>query len=226
MGSVLGLMGGVVVGALSGKAEGIIVGAVAGAVAGGMIGSVYFEHSRIEEDNKRLYAYLESIDGNISGMDVVTAAATSSLQCYDREFNMLVAAMREKKIDREAAAKRFAEISSGREEAINILGEISKYGRDLNQEYAEAMQKEENIVVNPKKPQAKYASNSDYQKYNSRCQKRAENTAAIQRVRDKSETLVQKADSISRIQEAAQAESAKQTDEIQKIMNDLADIRA
>lgn len=227
LGSVLGVMGGAVIGALSGlKPEGIVAGAVLGAVAGGLISSVYWDHSKISEDNKRLSTYLESIDGNISGMDVVTAAATSSLQCYDREFNFLISAIRERTIAKEAAAKRFAEISSGREEAISILGEVSKYGRDLNQEYAEAMKKEENIVLNPTKPQPKYATDDDYKRYRARRQNKAKNAASIKRVRDKSESLIQKSDSIKRIQEEAQSVTARQTEEINKIMADLADIRA
>lgn len=227
IGGTLGVVGGAVIGAASGfRPEGIAAGAIVGAIAGGLISNIYWDHHKIKEDNKRLATYLETIDGNITGMDVVTASATSSLQCYDREFNLLITAMRDKTIDKDAAAKRFAEISSGREEAINILGEVSKYGRDLNQEYAEAMKKEEKVVLNPTKPQPKYATEDDYKQYRIRRKNKPENTAAIQRVRDKSESLLQKSDSIKRLQNEAESVTAKQTEEINKIMADLADIRA
>lgn len=227
IGGTLGVVGGAVIGAASGfRPEGIAAGAIVGAIAGGLISNIYWDHHKIKEDNKRLATYLETIDGNITGMDVVTASATSSLQCYDREFNLLITAMRDKTIDKDAAAKRFAEISSGREEAINILVEVSKYGRDLHKEYEGAMHNEKVELLDPTPPQTKKPKPRLIQQYHERRRNIKTNEKAIQRVTNKSEQLIEKSDSIKRLQNEAESVTAKQTEEINKIMADLADIRA
>lgn len=105
------IVGSALVGVLSGmKPAGFITGAVAGAALGGMVSNVYWKAAKERDDTKRLYKYSELIDGDVSQMDVVQAAATASLQCYDRELAALVRNIKERKIDRQAAETRYREI--------------------------------------------------------------------------------------------------------------------
>lgn len=115
-GAILGAAGGLLVS--GGKAEGAAIGAVTGAGIGGMAGA----SSAKQEEKKRLARYLTELDGDIRGLDNVTAAGRLSIQCYDREFKVALKAFKSKRISRQELDARYAEIKSGTAEATNFMG--------------------------------------------------------------------------------------------------------
>lgn len=140
-GAMLGALGGALLGLLAsgGKWQGAVVGGAAGGVAGTVAGNVYATKQQEADDNRRLASYLQDIDGDISHLDVVGAAARNSLQCYDRQFAVLLRDIKARTISRESAQARYAEISSGREEAIALMGDAVTHARSLDQQYEEAL---------------------------------------------------------------------------------------
>lgn len=152
-GAAVGALGGALIGFLAsgGKWQGAVAGAATGAVTGAVAGNVYASKQKEADDNKRLASYLQDIDGDISKLNVETAAARTSLQCYDRSFSALVSQIKARSIDRTAAQKRFGEITSGREEAMAILGDAISNARNLNQQYEDAFVNEERDMRSPQK---------------------------------------------------------------------------
>lgn len=144
-GAMIGALGGALLGLLAsgGKWEGAVVGGATGGVTGTMIGHSQASRQQMADDNRRMANYLQDIDGDISNLDIVGAAAKTSLQCYDRNFQTLLTEIRSKKISREAAQSRYAEIASGREEAIALLGDAASQGENLSRQYEQALAYEE-----------------------------------------------------------------------------------
>lgn len=209
-GALIGALGGALVGLLAsgGKWQGAVVGGATGGVAGTMVGNMYARKQQEADDNRRLASYLQDIDGDISNLDVAGAAARNSLQCYDRQFAVLIADIKAKTITREAAQQRFAEISSGREEAIALLGNAVEHGRNLNQQYEQAFASEAQQMQTPQKlaqGQAAYR------------QKASTLNAAKQR----KQSLVQKTTSLESERSQAQATSSAQLKEIQDQMQNI-----
>ena len=131
-GALIGALGGALLGFLSrGDLEGAIVGGVAGAATGAVMGNLYAKNQQIADENKRMMVYLEEIEGDIHNLDIVSASATSTLQCYDREFALLLEAITNKAVTRLEAENRFREISQGRDEALKLLGQAITRGRDF-----------------------------------------------------------------------------------------------
>lgn len=120
-GALIGALLGAALGAISGHGsiEGILTGAAVGGVTGTVAGAS--NGSAQAEENKRLAEYLDQIDGDISNLDLSTASARISLQCYDRQFNSLLQATRNMTMATSEIVSRFQEIESGRQEAIDIL---------------------------------------------------------------------------------------------------------
>lgn len=214
-GAVIGALGGALIGLLAtgGKWQGAVVGGATGGVAGTVAGNIYAKKQQEADDNRRLASYLQDLDGDISNLDLAGAAARTSLQCYDRQFNLLVAAIRAKQIDRQSAAARYAEISSGREEAIAILGNAAQYGRNLDQQYEQAFMSEEQNISKP----AQSAASKP---------KAAASKRNLETARSKKQTLVHKTRVIEQQKSEAQETSARQTREINEVMANLEDIRA
>lgn len=214
-GAVIGALGGALVGLLAtgGKWQGAVVGGATGGVAGTMAGNMYARKQQEADDNRRLASYLQNLDGDISHLDLAGAAARTSLQCYDRQFNQLVAAIRAHQIDRQSAAARYAEISSGREEAIAILGDAAQYGRNLDQQYEQAFMNEEQNLATPT-PQAASKPKVAAKKKN------------LETARSKKQALAQKTRVIEQQKSEAQEASARQTREINEVLANLEDIRA
>lgn len=152
-GAIVGALGGALLGLLAsgGKWQGAVVGGATGGVVGTMAGNMYARKQQEANDNIRLASYLQDIDGDISNLDLAGAAARSSLQCYDQQFRILLTQIKARQITREAAQQRFAEITSGREEAINILGSAVAHGQNLNQEYEQAFASEQQQMQTPQK---------------------------------------------------------------------------
>lgn len=140
-GAFMGALGGALVGFLTsgGHWQGAVTGAATGGVTGTMLGYAYGREEQEKGDNKRMARYFEEIEGEISNLDISTAAARVSLQCYDKSFNELLPMIKDGQIDRATAEKRFEEISTGRSEAIEILGYATTQGEDLATQFKEAM---------------------------------------------------------------------------------------
>lgn len=129
-GGLIGLISAAVYGAITGRGDPAhIAGSVgAGMAVGGTVGAIHNRSSK--EDNRRLAAWLEQIDGNIEGLDdVVRAGATLALQCYDKNFARLLAEMEKRQMDAQGAKDRFAEIVRGREEACALLNRPPETGK-------------------------------------------------------------------------------------------------
>lgn len=214
VGAGLGAVGGALIGLLTtGKWQGAVMGAAVGGVGGSMVGNAYGRKQQEKNDNIRLNSYLQDIDGDISNLDVASAAARSSLQCYDRQFKALIGEIKAKQIAREAAQSRYAEIQSGREEAIAILGNAAQHGENLDQEYERAFASEQQQLQSPQKmAQGKAA----YQ----------QNMRSLQAAKSRKRTLTQKTASIREERLAAQNDTSAQTRELQEAMAQLQDIRS
>lgn len=209
-GAVVGALGGAFLGFLAsgGKWEGAVIGAAAGGVTGTVAGNIYASKQQEVDDNRRLASYLQDIDGDISNLDVVGAAARNSLQCYDRQFATLIKDMKAGTISREAAQARYGEISSGREEAIAILGDAASYARNLDSQYEQALVAEQRNLETP----VKVAEGPVAVKRKS---------AAINTARKRKTTLVQAANSFDAEKSAAQRVSGSQNAEMQTVLRDL-----
>ena len=206
-----GAGGGAALGALGGALFGLLLsgGKWEGAAAGGIMGASHAQAQRQRDDNMRLAAYLQNIDGDISDLDITSAAARTSLQCYDQQFALLIKDIKAKTIDRETAARRYAEISSGREEAIALLGNAVTHARNLDQQYEQAFASEERSIASRGALQSPA--------------RRQQNTQAIKVARQKKQVLTQKTAALDREKSAASEVTSRQTQEINEA---LADIRA
>lgn len=147
-GALIGALGGALIGLLGsgGKWQGAAVGAATGGAAGAITGGMYGNSQQQAEDNRRMAEYLENLNGDISHLDISAAAAKTSLQCYDKQFQALLSQIKARKISRDVAWARFREISDGREEAIAILGDAAEAGRNLERQYEQAFAQEERQV--------------------------------------------------------------------------------
>ncbi len=215
-GAAIGAIGGALLGLLAsgGKWQGAAIGAASGAVAGGVMGNIYASKQREADDNRRLASYLEDIDGDISKLDIQSAAARNALQCYNRQFDALISAIKSRSISREAARARYAEIASGREEAIALLGNTANESRNLEQQYEQALVQEEQALNSPRKLNATSAP------------KRKQNDSQISAARAKKQNMLVKASALDREKEEATMLSSRQNEEINAIMGNLGDIRA
>lgn len=210
VGAGLGAVTGALVGlATTGRWQGALMGGVMGAAGGAMVGNMYGRKQQEKDDNIRLASYMQDLDGDISNLDIQSAAARSSLQCYDRQFTVLLGEIKARQITRDAASTRFAEIQSGREEAIAILGNAYQQGTNLNQEYEKAFASEQQQISTPQK-KATYRQNSQ----------------TLNAARQRKKALTQKTAAISEERTAAQNQSSLQAQQINQAMAELSDIRA
>lgn len=212
-GALLGAFTGAMIGLLAtGKWQGAVMGGAAGGVAGSVAGNIYGKKQQEKDDNIRLNSYLQDIDGDISNLDIVSAAARSSLQCYDGQFNILISEIKAKQISRQAAEQRFAEISDGREEAIALLGNAWQHGQNLNQEY-------ENAFINEQKNISAPAQSTQTVSYQQKA-------ATLNKARQRKAALAQKTADVSRQRQQAVTDTSRQTREINEAYAALADIRS
>ena len=213
-GAVLGAAGGALIGLLTtGKWQGAVMGAAMGGVGGSMVGNAYGSQQQQREDNMRLNRYLQELDGDISNLDVASAAARSSLQCYDREFQALLGGIRSGQISREVAHSRYVEIQNGREEAIAILGDAAAQGESLDQQYEQAFASEEQQI---RSPQAMSQGQAAYQ----------QKASALNAARKRKQAITRKTASIREEKTQAQNVTRSQNKEINDALSQLRDIRA
>jgi len=144
---VAGALLGAVVGAIAtGKAEGAAIGAGVGALAGGMTGYALAKQRQIKDDNTRMASYLQDLDGDISGLDRVSAAAKASRNCYDDQFRKAVEMFKAKQITRAEFTERYQEIQSGSQEAGRILGDVISGAAQKAAQYQDALTSEAKIA--------------------------------------------------------------------------------
>lgn len=143
-GAFVGALGGALLGfALTGKAGGAAAGAVSGGLIGGAVGYQLAQSRQIADDNRRMAAYLQDLDGNISHLDIASASARTALQCYDRQFKMLILAIRHRRVSYGEAQQMFSEIQAGTKEAAAILGTLEHNASDMERQYRAALASEE-----------------------------------------------------------------------------------
>ncbi|MDR3358921.1 MAG: hypothetical protein LBN96_08775 [Desulfovibrio sp.] len=146
-GAAAGAILGALIGALAtGKVEGVAAGGVAGGVAGGAIGYSRAKQRQIRDQNARMAAYLRDLDGDIAGIDAVNASARHSLQCYDREFNLLVADYKSGRISRIELDRAYQEIKNGMGEAGHLLGATAERNQARDEQYEAAVAGETRTV--------------------------------------------------------------------------------
>ncbi|MBQ7617886.1 MAG: hypothetical protein IJS50_03330 [Desulfovibrio sp.] len=201
-GAVLGALGGALLGFLStGKVEGALVGGVSGAAAGAVIGNIYAKKKQIADDNRRLASYLEDIDGDIRQLDIVSASARTTLDCYDHEFANLLQLIKSKRVSRAEAEQRFGEISTGREEAIALLGKAVTKAQDLDRQYEEAFRQEEATSTKTARRRVQKVS------YN--------------QARRHKQGLTRKAADVAKQKESANARAAKDKQDFQSFLDEI-----
>ncbi len=142
-GGLLGALFGALTGYLiTGKAEGALWGAAAGGAAGTAAGWLEAEAERDADANRRLSSYLGRIEGDISGLNHVTASARLAVQCYDERFRDALAAYKAGRIGRGELQARYAEIRSGTQEAARLMGRTADRTRERERLYAQALLEE------------------------------------------------------------------------------------
>lgn len=140
---VLSGMATAIIGAIAGGVNGtsMAVGIGVGSAIGGTMGAMGKTSAQQREDNKHLAAYLEQIDGDIDGLDIVSAAAKVSQQCYNREFRQLLMAMKDRTVTEQAALSRFNEIKAGENETAQLLKQQANMPQ-LQAEFDKALREE------------------------------------------------------------------------------------
>ena len=135
-GAILGSLLGAVVGyAATGKASGAAVGAVAGAGVGSVAG-----HATAKSQERDMLArHLSQLQGDISGVDNVTAAGRLAIQCYDKEFKSALASFKAGRLTRDQLRSRYAEITSGTQEALSLMGSTIQDARAREGQYQAAL---------------------------------------------------------------------------------------
>jgi uncharacterized protein YceK len=143
------LIGAIIGGVATGDVRGAAAGAVVGGAAGGLAGYALAKQRQIKDDNQRLASYLQDIDGDITGLDRVTAAAQVARKCYDTQFAQAIAAFKEGRMSRAELTERVTEINNGSTEASRILGTVIAGASDKEKQYQDALVSESQMAKRP-----------------------------------------------------------------------------
>ena len=139
-GAVAGALIGALIGGLAtGKIEGAVAGGVVGGVTGGAIGYSQSKQRQMRDQNVRMASYLRDLDGDIAGIDTVNASARYSLQCYDKEFKLLIAEYKSGRISKIELDNAYQEIKSGMGEAEHLLGAAIERNKERDAQYEAAL---------------------------------------------------------------------------------------
>ena len=244
-GALLGAFGGALLGLLTtGEARGAVAGAVIGGAGGAMMGHATAKNAQEHEENRLMYQYIQEIDGDISNLDLVSAAATTSLQCYDRRFRSTVNDYKNGRITRAELSDRYSEIQSGTREASNLLGDAANNGRDMERRYRQALHegvspeeqanggRSRNYAYygdgyadpygNPEPPARNYSKPSSQKRYHSEAaqpkQQRTYKSEAAKKAQKKTNDLSRRVDDISSAKRAAEKQTRQQEAEMQAII--------
>lgn len=151
-----GAAAGAALGALIGygssrKASGALIGGAIGAIAGGAAGGIYGQHAQDKNDAALLADYNARLDGGIAETNKATAAAKMARQCYERQFATAASEYKAGRLSREEFNARYVEVTSGMEEAAEILGMTNRKSAETAQTYAQALQQEKQRVSSERK---------------------------------------------------------------------------
>lgn len=123
LGTLAGLASGAVSALFTGDPMNIVSGAAIGAAGGTVAGGVYggTMQDNQAQKNALMAQWYREIDGNIEGLSFNGAAATVSLQCYNRRLTELQKEVDTGIITPAIAEPRLQEIELGRQEAYALL---------------------------------------------------------------------------------------------------------
>ncbi len=242
-GALIGAVGGALLGLLTGKAENAVTGAVIGGAGGAVAGYATGKNAQEQEENRLMYQFIQEIDGDISNLNLVSAAASSSLQCYDRRFRSTVNDYKNGRITRAELNNRYSEIQSGTREASNLLGDAANSGRDLERRYQQALnegvspQEQANggrsrsyayygdgypYSDSPKPSDQRYSKPSTQKRYRPSAAKpspqRTYKSENAQKIRKKTVDLSRRVDDLSAAKRAAEDQTRQQEAEMQAII--------
>ncbi len=139
-----GLLGGLA-GALSGgdnAGRNALIGAAAGALVGGAAGYYTERQRQITDDNQRIASYGSDFERSAMDLDRNIVHAKAAQDCYQREFENLRAAHRNKSMSDAEGRNRFAEIVGGLKETNALLAAADgRAGEDIDT-YTQAYEKD------------------------------------------------------------------------------------
>lgn len=121
LGTLAGAVGGAVSALFTGNplniVSGAAIGAAGGTVAGGVAGST---DDNLAQKNRLMAQWQQTTAEDIQAMSFNQAAATMSLQCYNKRFAEIQKDIKAGAITLEAAQPMLTEIETGRQEASNL----------------------------------------------------------------------------------------------------------
>lgn len=115
------LIGAAVGGLATGDWKGALAGAAVGGTAGAVGGNIYGKNQQQKRDAAYLAEYAQMLDEDTASMNRVTAAAKVAANCYNQEFDRLIADYKAQRITKKELASRYEEIRSGLQEISYIL---------------------------------------------------------------------------------------------------------
>lgn len=144
-GAVAGSLLGGLAGALSGgdnAGRNALIGAAAGALVGGATGYYTERQKQIADDRQRIASYGGDFERSTMDLDRNIVYAKAAQDCYQREFDALRAAHRNKSMSDSEGRSRFAEIVAGLKETNALLAAADgRAGKDIDT-YTQAYEKD------------------------------------------------------------------------------------
>lgn len=121
-GTLAGLASGAVSALFTGNALNIVSGAAMGAAGGAVAGGLYGGMNNNNAQKQALIAQWSQETGeNLAGLGFTGAAATASLQCYNKRMGELDEEIAKGIVPSSVSAPRMEEIEMGRQEAAALL---------------------------------------------------------------------------------------------------------
>ena len=143
----IGAAGGAVIGGLlSGNWKGAVAGGIAGGLVAGMGGYAVAKQKQIKDVKKRLRSYRTDMKVDINNMSHVELYSLLSLQCYIREFKLLLGNYKSHKITEVDFRKRHAEIQHGMKQISTILDDAYNEAVKKDQEFRDAIASERKLA--------------------------------------------------------------------------------
>ncbi len=122
--AAIGAVSGAVIGGLvKGDMKGALLGAAAGGLAGGGFGYYKAKQDQAETDAERFSLYQKDINKDIADIDRSTLLAKMAFNCYKNEYDLLIQDIKDRKIEKEEALKRWNEIKLA---LIELSGNLEK----------------------------------------------------------------------------------------------------
>ncbi|MDR2934885.1 MAG: hypothetical protein LBV70_03255 [Candidatus Adiutrix sp.] len=127
------------------KSDNCLPKALAVAATTGALGYFSAVQQRSQDETARMAQYMQDLDGDISNLNIATASARMSIQCYQKKFNTSLAQYKKKAISREELDASYREIKSGVNESQGILGRVIVNAQKSDELYAAAINEEEKL---------------------------------------------------------------------------------